>query len=79
VKDTIGAIALIIWGTAGHSIGFLVALAASLWAAFMFIRGSITGAPPLYSKGPLRRSLHFIAGLIFALLAIGIGAMLVRK
>jgi heme A synthase len=65
--------------SAGHLMGILVALVLSLWAAFIFLRSSITGAPPLYSKGPLRRTLHFIAGVIFAALALGALAMLVRK
>lgn len=68
-----------IWMSGGRSVGILVALALSLWAAFTFFRGSITGAPPLYSKGPLQRSLHFIAGVIFAALALGAVVMLVRK
>jgi hypothetical protein len=65
--------------SAGNSIGILVALLLSSWAAFIFLRSSITGAPPLYSKGALRRTLHFTAGVIFAALAVGAVAMLVRK
>jgi Ni,Fe-hydrogenase I cytochrome b subunit len=63
----------------GRAVGILVAMALSLWAAFVFLRGSITGAPPLYSKGPLRRTLHFTAGLIFVALAVFAVAMLVTK
>jgi hypothetical protein len=65
--------------SAGHIVGILLALALSSWAAFIFLRSSITGAPPLYSKGPLRRTLHFTAGVIFAALALSAIAMLVRK
>jgi len=75
----ITSVILTIRMTAGHSIGILVALVLSLWAAFVFLRSSITGAPPLYSKGPLRRTLHFTAGVIFGALALGAVAMLVRK
>ena len=64
----------------GQLVGILVALALSLWATFLFLRSSVTGAPPLYSKGPLQRTLHFIAGVIFAALAVGGAvAMLVKK
>jgi len=75
----ITSIFLAIRMSTGRSVGFFVALAASLWAAFVFLRSSITGAPPLYSKGRWRRTLHFIAGVIFAVLAVGIGVMLVHK
>ena len=75
----ISSVILAILTTTGHTIGFLVAIALSLWAAFTFIRGSITGAPPLYSKGRFQRALHFTAGVIFAALAIGIGVLLVRN
>jgi hypothetical protein len=63
----------------GQLVGILVALALSLWAAFLFLRSSVTGAPPLYSKGPLRRTLHFIAGVIFVALAFSAVVMLVKK
>jgi len=53
-------------------IGAAVALVLSTWASFLFFRGSATGAPPLYSRGPLQRGLHFVAGIIFASLAVGI-------
>jgi hypothetical protein len=62
-----------------HTIGVVVGIVASLWASFTFLRSSITGAPPLYSKGRLQRTLHFAAGIIFAGLAVGIGAMFVRR
>jgi hypothetical protein len=55
-----------------HLIGALIALALSVWASFSFFRGSITGAPPLYSRGWFQRGLHFAAGIIFGSLAIGI-------
>jgi Ni,Fe-hydrogenase I cytochrome b subunit len=70
-------LAVWIWG--GRSVGILVSLTLSLWAAFTFFRSSITGAPPLYSKGAWQRSLHFIAGMIFAAAAIGAVVMLVKK
>jgi len=57
----ITSIFLAIRMSTGRSVGFFVALAASLWAAFVFLRSSITGAPPLYSKGRWRRTLHFIS------------------
>jgi hypothetical protein len=75
----ITSVILAIRMSAGHSIGILVALLLSLWAAFIFLRSSITGAPPLYSKGALQRTLHFTAGVLFAALALGAVAMLVRK
>jgi hypothetical protein len=53
-----------------HPIGLVVAMVFSVWASFSFLRGSITGAPPLYSKGWFQRSLHFAAGIIFGLEAI---------
>jgi hypothetical protein len=56
----------------GQVIGAVVALVLSTWASFSFFRGSITGAPPLYSRGPFQRALHFAAGIIFASLAVGI-------
>jgi hypothetical protein len=54
-----------------HLIGALIALAFSTWASFLFFRGSITGAPPLYSRGCFQRCLHSAAGIIFGALAIG--------
>ena len=56
----------------GYLIGAVVALVLSTWASFLFFRGSVTGAPPLYSRGPFQRALHFAAGIIFASLAVGI-------
>ena len=53
-----------------HPISLVVAMVFSVWASFSFFRGSITGAPPLYSKGWFQRSLHFVAGIIFGLEAI---------
>jgi hypothetical protein len=41
------------------SMGALIAFGLSAWASVLFIRGSVTGAPPLYSTGALQRSLHF--------------------
>lgn len=75
----ITSIILAIGVSGGQSAGILIALALCLWAAFSFLRGSFTGAPPLYSKGPLQRTLHFIAGVIFAALALCAVVMLVRK
>ena len=60
-------------------IGFVVGIVASLWASFTFVRSSITGGPPLYSKGRFQRTLHFAAGIIFAVLAVGISVMFIRK
>ena len=75
----ITSVILAIWTSGGRLVGILVALTLSLWAAFTFFRSSITGAPPLYSKGPMQRTLHFTAGVIFAALAVGAVVMLVRK
>ena len=55
-----------------HLIGAAIALILSTWASFTFFRGSITGAPPLYSQGWFKRVLHFAAGIIFGALATGI-------
>lgn len=38
---------------------------------YVFLRGSMAGAPPMYSRGPVQRILHFVAGIIFGVLAIG--------
>ncbi len=51
-------------------LGSVIAVLVSAWASYAFFRGSITGAPPLYSHGWLRRILHFTAGVIFGALAI---------
>jgi hypothetical protein len=63
----------------GYLIGAVVALVLSMCASFLFFRGSIVGAPPLYSRGPLQRSLHFAAGIIFATLAVGIALKIAGK
>ena len=55
---------------ANHIIGAVVAMVLSGYASFTFLRGSLTGAPPMYSHGWFRRGLHFVAGIIFAFLAI---------
>jgi len=49
------------------------------WASFTFLRGSLTGAPPMYSHGWFQRGLHFIAAIIFASLAVGAVLMLTGK
>jgi hypothetical protein len=85
----IGAVAFLS-GQASHAIGFLsdpvnhvigalIAMVVSTWASFAFFRGSITGAPPLYSRGWFKRSLHFAAGIIFMSLAISIALLLAGK
>jgi hypothetical protein len=56
---------------AAQVFGFVVAALASAWASFTFFRGSIFGAPPLHSRGLLQRTLHFVAGIIFGVLAVG--------
>jgi hypothetical protein len=48
-----------------YLIGVVVALVLSTWASFSFFRGSITGAPPLYSHGrfqQLRLALCVLVG-----------------
>jgi hypothetical protein len=62
-----------------HLIGANIALILSMAASFLFFRGSITGAPPLYSRGPFQRTLHFAAGIIFGSLAIAIGLKIAAK
>src|SRR5712691_7305669 len=62
-----------------HPISALVALVLSAWASFTFFRGSITGAPPLYSRGWFQRGLHLAAGIIFGSLAIGIALKFVGE
>jgi hypothetical protein len=59
--------------------GHLLAVIVSSWASFSFLRGSITGAPPLYSRTWAQRILHFIAGIIFGALAIGIAMKLAGR
>jgi hypothetical protein len=53
-----------------QALGYVVAAVVSVWASFSFLRGSITGAPPLYSHTWSQRILHFIAGILFGALAI---------
>jgi hypothetical protein len=55
---------------AAQVFGFVVAVLLSAWASETFFRGSITGAPPMYSRGWSQRVLHFAAGIIFGALAI---------
>jgi hypothetical protein len=62
-----------------HLIGAVVGLVLSVWASLTFFRCSITGAPPLYSRGWSRRSLHFAAGIIFGSLAIGLALKIAGK
>jgi hypothetical protein len=60
-------------------ISAIVCLVLSSWASFTFIKGAITSAPPLYSRGWFQRVLHFTAGLIFCALAIGAGLKIAGK
>src|SRR5215469_3890176 len=62
-----------------HPIGAVIAGILSVWASFNFLRGSLTGAPPMYSHGWVQRGLHFIAGIIFASLSVGALLMLTGK
>src|ERR1035438_6909072 len=62
-----------------HLIGAVIALVCSTWASFTFFRGSITGAPPLYSHGGLKRVLHFAEGVIFGSLAIATASKILGK
>lgn len=50
--------------------GFVIATIVSAWASFSFLKGSLTGSPPLYSHGWLQRTLHFVAGILFSALAL---------
>ncbi len=52
-------------------LALLIAVLASGWASYVFFRGSLTGAPPMYSHGWFKRVLHFTAGIILGALAIG--------
>ena len=61
-----------------HPIGALIGIVVSGWASFTFLRGSITGSPPLYSTSWLQRVLHLVAGIIFGVIALGLGLMLTR-
>lgn len=60
-----------------HPIGGIVGIIVSTWASFAFLRDSILGSPPLKSK--VKRSLHFVAGIGFGLLAIEIGILLANQ
>jgi hypothetical protein len=62
-----------------NTVGTLVAVILSCWAAFIFLRGSIAGVAPLYSKGLLERILHFTAGVAFSAIALYAAAILLRK
>ena len=50
--------------------GFVLATLVSAWASFSFFKGSLRGSPPLYSHGWLQRTLHFVAGILFSILAL---------
>jgi hypothetical protein len=60
-------------------LGYAIAVLVSVWASFSFLRGSITGAPPLYSHTWAQRIVHFIAGILFGALAIFAGLKLVGR
>ena len=62
-----------------NPLGAIIAGILCTWASFTFLRGSLTGAPPMYSHGWVQRGLHFIAGIIFASLAVGALLMLTGK
>jgi hypothetical protein len=55
---------------AAQVFGFVVAILVSAWASFSFFKGSLTGSPPLYSHGWSQRILHFVAGVLFAAMAL---------
>jgi len=55
---------------ASHIFGYSVALLVTARASYLFFRGSLTGAPPMYSHGWFQRVLHFTAGVIFGALTI---------
>lgn len=55
---------------AAQVLGLLIAIIVSAWASYVFFRGSISGAPPMYSHGKLQRILHFTAGIIFGALTV---------
>jgi len=50
---------------------YSVAVVVTGWASYTFFKGSLTGAPLMYSHGWFQRVLHFAAGIIFGALAIG--------
>ena len=60
-------------------LGYVVAVVVSVRASFSFLRGSITGAPPLYSHTWAQRILHFIAGILFGALAVAAGLKLAGR
>jgi hypothetical protein len=60
-------------------LGYVISVLVSVWASFSFLRGSITGAPPLYSHTWAQRILHFIAGILFGALAIFAGLKLAGR
>ncbi len=62
-----------------QTIGAAVAMLLSGFASFVFFLGSLTGAPPMYSRGWFQRGLHFLAGIIFAALAVGAALRLAGK
>jgi hypothetical protein len=62
-----------------HAIGAVIGLVLSAWASVTFLRGSVGGAPPLYSRGWHERGLHFVAGIIFGSLAIGLALKIAGK
>jgi hypothetical protein len=53
-----------------HPVGVSIGAIVFAWASFTFFRGSLTGDPPMYSRGWFERGLHFIAGIIFASMAV---------
>jgi cell division protein FtsX len=55
-----------------HPIGAVIAGILSAWASFHLFRGSLKGAPPMYSHGWFQRGLHFMAGIIFACVAVAV-------
>jgi len=62
-----------------NPVGAIITGILCAWASFTFFRGGLTGAPPMYSHGWFQRWLHFIAGIIFASLAVGAVVMLTGK
>jgi hypothetical protein len=59
--------------------GLVIAIAVSSRVSFTFFKGSLTGASPLYSHGWLQRALHFVAGALFAALALFASAKLYSR
>ncbi|HEY3930360.1 MAG TPA: hypothetical protein VGL89_18450 [Candidatus Koribacter sp.] len=62
-----------------RTLAYILCFIVSLTAAVAFWRGSLTGAPPLYSKGVVERGLHFVAGILFAAIAIYAAVSLFRR